>query len=659
MDLIQKILNNMLHEFKITSDSILKIYINDFSFESINLAIQSFRSNFEDIICKTEIVENINDANVIIELKKLTHDEEFAYKVTPEKLLFFGNDDLGVIFGLYTFLENELGVPPFYLIEGENLIKKNTINLTCKKVTSFPSSRFRGWFINDEDLLGSFKSISKRDIPDYPFYHDVINPEMMELIAETALRYRMNLIIPSTLINIMSEPERKLVEICSKRGLYVSQHHIEPLGVSKYGFKSFAKANGLNEDFSYLDNQKSMDLCYEAYVKEWSKFPRIIFQLGLRGAGDRPFWNNEKKVTTPEERGKIISTVINKQLDIVKKYYPGKIFATSTLWMEGADLLRRDLLNLSSEIVIVFADVGMSQLFGDDFFEVKRKPEFNYGVYYHAAYHHTGPHLAEGVIPEKMDYCYKLAQEKRSLYYSIINSCNVKELTFSLFLNSKLSWDSTIELDQIYQDYLSLFTDKIGQEKLYQGIKSYYDSLLEIGDDYYKYFCDKFNFSYHKYDNLPFPVVSMNDGLFKAIIYCFYYEQREKLRRPILREICSLGKKKMIKANGEFNDCLKYIPEEYRDGFKSHWIYQSLFFIHVFTSGEYFYDACQEASVKNFDLSKKLYELSSQELEKILKDRDFYFSGKYKNWLDNDHKIDIPFLVKRILEDYNRALEQK
>ena len=50
----------------------------------------------------------------------------------------------------------------------------------------YPHTRFRGWFINDEDLLSGFMSKGKRNI-DYIFYKDVIHPDLMEKIVETAL----------------------------------------------------------------------------------------------------------------------------------------------------------------------------------------------------------------------------------------------------------------------------------------------------------------------------------------------------------------------------------------------------------------------------------------------------------------------------------------
>lgn len=653
-------MNGSLNKFIFANNRILHIFVMNKDFQSINLAVSSFIRNIEEMICPCCLTDKEKEADIIIKIKPLKYIEEYRYEITHNRIIFEGNDDLGVIFGLYDFLETKLGVPPFYLIEGLSLIKYDSFSLDTGVFSSHPTSRFRGWFINDEDLIGSFKSIHKRDVPDYPFYHDVINPQVMDMIAETALRNKMNLIIPSTLINIMAPAERELVSICSNRGLYVSQHHIEPLGVSKYGFKQFAKENNLNDEYSYLTNKETFFKCYEAYVKEWSQFPRVIFQIGLRGEGDRPFWNKETKQSTDVERGKIISSAINNQVNLIRKYYPYEINMTSTLWMEGADLLKKGVLDIPKNIIIVFADVGMSQLFGDDFFEVKRDPLIKYGIYYHAAYCHTGPHLAEGVIPKKMEYSYKLAKEKDSLHYSIINACNVKELTFSLFLNAKLAWDNNLTANRIIDDYVSLFTQsKKGKLIFIKAIRSYFNSFKDIGETYYKDFCAKYNFSYHDYGKLPFPIVSYNDGIFKSYIYNFYYEQRENIRKPSNRIVCTKGKIQIEKALNIFNDVTRFIPKEYKKGFKSHWVFESLYFLSLFKSSIYFLDACEEGKNNNFTKCKNLYQLSSNELNSILKNRKKYFIGEFSSWYDGDHKIDIEFLIRRILEDYHRILEIK
>jgi hypothetical protein len=250
------------------------------------------------------------------------------------------------------------------------------------------------------------------------------------------------------------------------------------------------------------------------YVKKWSEYPRVIWQLGLRGAGDIPVWKSDSSVgESLKERGELLSSAIKTQYDIVKKYYKGEIYSTSTVWMEGAKLLQSGHLTLPENTVSVFADIGMSQMFGDDFFNVPREENRNYGIYYHSQYWHTGPHLADAVLPQKIDYCYNLAREYQSDYYAILNASNVREFTFSININAKLSWyGKEKSLEQIIDEYCDLYVLSLKNE-LKEGISYYYNALGDIGEEKYVEFCEKYDFNYHKYGKLPFPVCSLNDSI--------------------------------------------------------------------------------------------------------------------------------------------------
>ena len=68
--------------------------------------------------------------------------------------------------------------------------------------------------------------------------------------------------------------------------------------------------------------------------------------------------------------------------------------------MEGAKLLQSGHLTLPQNTVAVFADIGMSQMFGNDFFTVPRESDRNYGIYYHSQYWHKAEYyLIDGVHP--------------------------------------------------------------------------------------------------------------------------------------------------------------------------------------------------------------------------------------------------------------------
>ena len=168
-----------------------------------------------------------------------------AYSVREQGgvLEIVGSDARGAMFGVYDFIERYLGVDPMYFWSGVPHPKCETLAWQkVEIVQGEPSFRFRGWFLNDEDLLTKWREASGvRDYSQYRYYHNVVNHSAMEAVAEALVRSRMNLIIPASFLNATRPAEEGLAAICAARGVFVSMHHIEPMGVSGYTFKDYWK----------------------------------------------------------------------------------------------------------------------------------------------------------------------------------------------------------------------------------------------------------------------------------------------------------------------------------------------------------------------------------------------------------------------------------
>lgn len=636
----------------------IRVYYDKSMPKSCCTAIKFFINDFRCLSFNTITTSNRKEANLVLELSNFNSLEGYKISISEKGIKITGNDDLGLIFGLFTFLEKFLNIPPFYKLSHIKLEKINSISLENCELTEAPKTRFRGWFINDEDLLGSFKSKGTRRI-DYHYYNKIISPKMMEIICETALRHKINLIIPSTFIDVMGKHEYNLVKICSDMGLYISQHHIEPLGVSK-----FAVANYINDhklgctDYSYVSNKENLVKVWEAYCKKWADFPRVIWQLGLRSGLDRPVWDSDKNVgSTPEERGALISDAINTEYQTIKKYYPHEIISTSTLWMEGADLYKTGHLTLPKDTIIVLSDVGMSSLFGDDFFNIKRSSEHKYGFYYHAAFFHTGPHLAEGLLPEKVEYSFNVARKFNNDFYTILNVANVKDLLFSIYVDSKFAFYSEVKLQDVYNQYARFFT-KNEYTKLASIIKNYYSSLGDIGENYYKVFCEKHNFSYHRYEDINFPVVNFNDGIFRSIQLTWSFDERCEAKTEEFYKMCVDCENKMANTNKAFIDLKNLINQNYLDEYKQHWIFQSEYIKLCYETLINLYNSTESYEKKDKESFKKYYCSAINCVDEIFKIRKTYFRKYYKNWFKDDTKINLPIIKTNLLSELDDLMKK-
>ena len=180
--------------------------------------------------------------------------EAYSVRERGGVLEIVGSDARGAMFGVYDFIERYLGVDPMYFWSGVPHPKR--AELAWKKVEIVqgePSFRFRGWFLNDEDLLTKWREASGvRDYSQYKYYHNVVNHGAMEAVAEALVRARMNLIIPASFLNATRPAEEGLAAICAARGVFVSMHHIEPMGVSGYTFKDYWKQRGRDLEYSYF-----------------------------------------------------------------------------------------------------------------------------------------------------------------------------------------------------------------------------------------------------------------------------------------------------------------------------------------------------------------------------------------------------------------------
>jgi len=114
----------------------------------------------------------------------------------------------------------------------------------------------------------------------------------------------------------------------------------------------------------------------------------------------------------------------------------------------------------------VFCDCGVSQTMQADFYETPREPGRAYGVYYHLAYWGSGPHLAQGVSPEKIAGVFREIAAKGDTAYAITNVANLRELVPGLEVLSRVyqsvpardanAWDLTRipgSLRRLYQNY--------------------------------------------------------------------------------------------------------------------------------------------------------------------------------------------------------------
>jgi len=385
--------------------------------------------------------------------------ESYQVRTVGSALVVAGSDERGTMFGLYAFIESHLGVDPLSFWSSRTPKTHSTLAWDSVSLGSGePTFKFRGWFINDEDLLTEWKEPGGDRSIDYPYYAKVVPRETMRAIAEALVRSRCNLIIPASFVDILNPPEEALVQECARRGVFVSQHHVEPLGVSAFSYFNYWKKRGRELKYSYFSHPEEVREVWRVYAEKWATYRNVIWQLGLRGIADRPMWMADP--ATPQsdaDRGRLISEAMDAQVKILDQVGARQPrYLTTTLWAEGSQLNEKNLLSIPPGTIVIFSDNSPGWKWQRDFHTTRRQPEHRHGVYYHHALIGSGPHLAQVPSPHKTHECLELAVSQGASTYAIFNVSNLREFVLGIDASAKMTWNlAAFEPDQWLKNWVS------------------------------------------------------------------------------------------------------------------------------------------------------------------------------------------------------------
>ena len=363
-----------------------------------------------------------------------------------------------------------LGVNEFWFWNDQKIYKKPAYYIEDNfTLESKPYRvRFRGWFVNDEVLL-------------HKWYFDGSKDKPWEMVFETLLRCGGNMVIPGT-----DKNAGIYHKLAADMGLYITHHHAEPLGA-----KMFAR--------EYPDLKPSFNENEKLFIKLWEeaierqKGEKIIWNLGFRGQGDYPFWENDSRYDTPKSRGDLIAGLIKRQYDMVKTSDVNAV-TCSNLYGETMELYNQGVLHLPDDVIKIWADNGYGKM-------VSRRQENHNprikalpnkddsgrnGIYYHVSFYdlQAGNHIT--MLPNKPEFIKeeltKVLEHGCSDYW-LINCSNVKPHTYYLDFIAKMWRDGDISVESHSNEYLSMYYGKENLEYIKACFKLYFGSALKYGNN--------------------------------------------------------------------------------------------------------------------------------------------------------------------------------
>jgi len=415
----------------------------------------------------------------------LGEPESFSISVvrSPEKsksgkvVLLAGADMRGTIYAIYQFSEEYLGVDPLYYWTDREPALRTQIELPASLNKQFPAPvfKYRGLFINDEDLLTGWAPGEAKD-------HTGISLDVWNKIFETILRLKGNMVAPGTWIF----PDEPQIKLAGKRGLILTQHHAIPLGLN---VARWAK----DVPYSYTSHPEILERAWKDAAAAYTSNQEVLWTVGLRGLSDVSYAAFDPSVRGNDKAlGELITKAIADQMQIVRSLRPDAKFITS-LWMEGARLVQQGYLRIPPEVATVWPDTGYGYLQDQGLVTAGQ------GAYYHVAMMNFRANQLTEMVPVERIYS-ELGRyiKAGATHYLLLNTSDIRPVPMSMKAVMNVAWRGLsrdlADSDQFYRQWSSeefgvqAATQVVGIYKQYLAAPAHLlreEPVLPYGDQYY------------------------------------------------------------------------------------------------------------------------------------------------------------------------------
>ncbi len=397
------------------------------------------------------LTTSVDDGKQIFLKQESLPQEQYRIQVSETAIEIFGADARAFIYALNFLSETYLGILPFWFWNDQQIEKKECVEIPCG-IYKAPQMKitYRGWFINDEVLISHWDAgISS----EYPW----------EMVFEALLRCGGNLVIPGT-----DKNSKKYAVLASDMGLMVTHHHAEPLGA-----EMFLRAYP-NLEPSYLKHEDLFEKLWREAIERQKK-EQVIWNIGFRGQGDVPFWENDSAYDTPEKRGELISSIMQKQYHMVKEQVPGAVFCTN-LYGEILELYRQGCLKIPEDVILIWADNGYGKMVsrrqGNHNPRISALPQEGdlgrHGTYYHVSFYDLQAANHITMLPNSMEFVEQElndAMEHGITDLWMINASNIKPHVYPLDFIANLWKEDALSAEQHRTRYIYQYYAKQSKEE--------------------------------------------------------------------------------------------------------------------------------------------------------------------------------------------------
>lgn len=436
-----------------TITSEVKIVLDPYEAEPIKRAVQDLQRDIEWVLgVKPTIVATVAElqakpgiivtgtgsSTASFRDTSLTGHENHKITVKAENdinhIVLQGSDTRGTIYAIYTFSDKFLGVPPLWYWSGWQPVKKTSITVPTDGgiFVGTPQTKYRAWFLNNQDLWLGWSAPAGVD--------------KYDVLFETMLRLKLNTFHIGEQIGEYGGSWLERSQQAQYRGLQIAANDLAQF---RQWNKYWTEIRGTTAPALTLANKAKFSEFWR-YSLQYAKDNNldVIWILGFRGTGDGGFWEDMSDApTAPSARGDVIEEMTRTQMALVRE-----VFGTQNekmaflIWNELTDLTSENNLQLPQDpdLIWIFGNDIRDHFPRNDALNMQLPSSQPYGYYMNLQFTSTGSHLVEGEGPWKAAQNFKLLQNRRPggrLDFGYFNVGNVREFLLTSAVSSEMLWN--------------------------------------------------------------------------------------------------------------------------------------------------------------------------------------------------------------------------